>query len=74
MQYIGGPKPDGCALCDALANDKLIVHRGERAFVIMNLYPYNNGHVMVAPVAHVPDYFTLDQTPSSRCGSSPGAR
>jgi len=61
MQYIGGPKPEGCALCTALENDRLIVHRGERAFVIMNLYPYNNGHVMVAPIAHVPDFFAIDE-------------
>jgi ATP adenylyltransferase len=55
MEYIGGPPRQGCALCDALAGDRLIVHRGALAFVIMNLYPYNNGHVMVAPIEHTGD-------------------
>ena len=53
MEYLKGPRPDGCPLCDALAGDRLVVHRGERAFVIMNLYPYSNGHVMVAPIEHL---------------------
>jgi ATP adenylyltransferase len=60
MQYIGGPKPEGCPLCQALEENKLIVHRGERAFVIMNLYPYNNGHVMVAPIEHTNDIYAID--------------
>lgn len=53
MEYLKGPRPGGCPLCQALADDRLIVHRGDHAFVIMNLFPYSNGHVMVAPVQHV---------------------
>ena len=54
-----GPKSDGlaCIFCDALANietDPLIVHRGRLAFVIVNKFPYNNGHLMVVPNRHVP--------------------
>jgi ATP adenylyltransferase len=60
MEYIGGPKPEGCVLCKALEDDRLIVHRGTRAFVIMNLYPYNNGHVMVAPIEHTHDFLGID--------------
>lgn len=53
MEYLKGPRPDGCPLCQALAGNRLIVHRGRYAFVIMNLFPYSNGHVMVAPIEHI---------------------
>jgi ATP adenylyltransferase len=61
MAYIkrdGPPDDEGCFLCakprqqDDAAN--LILARGERCFVIMNLFPYNSGHLMIAPYAHVP--------------------
>lgn len=46
-----------CIFCakPALGDDEtaLVVHRGERAFVILNLYPYTNGHLMVAPFDHI---------------------
>jgi ATP adenylyltransferase len=38
----------------------LIVHRGERCFVILNLFPYTNGHLMIAPFAHVATVQELD--------------
>jgi ATP adenylyltransferase len=48
---------DECIFCakpaDEADEDNLIVHRGERCFVILNLYPYTNGHLMVAPYEHV---------------------
>ena len=54
----------GCIFCDLPAQnrdaDNLIVRRGQRAFVILNLYPYNNGHLMVVPYAHVPSLEPLD--------------
>jgi ATP adenylyltransferase len=54
----------GCIFCDALAEaggHPLIVHRGERTFVILNKYPYNNGHLMVVPHRHVGRLADLDQ-------------
>lgn len=58
MRYIGGDAGEaGCIFCNRLtANDdvaSLIVHRGEHCFAIMNLYPYNTGHVMIVPNTHV---------------------
>jgi ATP adenylyltransferase len=43
-----------CIFCAALtgSSDELVVHRGPRAFVILNKFPYNNGHVMVVPNRH----------------------
>lgn len=65
-RYIEGHiKEDGCVFCNALAkgedNSKnLIVHRGQRAFVIVNLFPYTNGHLMVAPMDHKASLELLD--------------
>lgn len=57
--YLTSPKseqPSGCIFCIAAASDNmretLTVYRGERALVMLNKYPYTNGHVMVAPIAH----------------------
>src|SRR5262245_49299470 len=52
-----GTKEPGCVLCRALetagAADSLVVHVAPANFVVMNLYPYNAGHVMVAPRRHL---------------------
>lgn len=57
MKYILSQKPDGCIFCDKPGQtrdrENLILHRGESCFVIMNFYPYNNGHVMIVPYRHV---------------------
>ena len=46
----------GCVFCEAPGHaetDSLIVHRGSTCYIILNLYPYNNGHLMVVPYRHV---------------------
>jgi len=56
IQYILNEKPGGCVLCDKPGEGKdasnHILYRGDKNFVIMNLYPYNPGHLMVAPYRH----------------------
>jgi ATP adenylyltransferase len=58
MRYVAGvDREEGCIFCKRLGEEddvqSLILHRGERTFVIMNLYPYNTGHLMIVPNAHV---------------------
>jgi len=57
IQYIQMEKPEGCILCQKPKqnNDALnyILHRGDNNFIILNSYPYNPGHLMVAPYRHV---------------------
>ena len=54
---------DNCPFCTAPSHtdeEALIVHRGRHAFVILNLFPYNAGHLLVCPYRHVPDYTDVD--------------
>jgi ATP adenylyltransferase len=65
MEYVQAASDDqgGCIFCDkpALGDDEkaLIVARGELAFVMLNAYPYNPGHLMVAPFRHIGDFEDL---------------
>ena len=65
MVYIGGenkpsnPTESQCPFCRAPGRtdpDGLVVHRGGLAYVVMNLYPYSPGHLLVCPYLHVSDY------------------
>jgi ATP adenylyltransferase len=53
----GGKKPESCVFCitpdQSHDAERLIVYRGEHNFIILNLFPYTSGHVMVAPYAHL---------------------
>jgi ATP adenylyltransferase len=69
MVYIGGeakPASDAahecpfCAIPQRSDEDGLIIARGESVYAVLNLYPYNPGHLMVVPYRHVPDYTDLD--------------
>ncbi len=57
LEYIKqADEQPGCIFCDAAAGDdeeKLVVHRGDRAFVLLNKFPYSSGHLMIAPFRHV---------------------
>jgi ATP adenylyltransferase len=60
LAYIkGAGKTDECPFCAIPSkddDDALIVFRGDQAYVVLNLYPYNSGHLMVVPYRHVADY------------------
>jgi len=63
MAYIEVEQPHGCIFCTKpeAGDDRqqLILFRGEQCFVMMNLFPYNNGHVMIAPYRHTADLVGL---------------
>lgn len=70
MAYLAGEnKPahsgsESCPFCRIPGlgdEDGLVVHRGEACFVVLNLYPYSPGHLMVCPYRHVADYTDLDE-------------
>jgi ATP adenylyltransferase len=63
LEYIQqADEQPGCVFCLAAEGDdaeRLVVHRGERAFVLLNKYPYAGGHLMVAPLRHVGEFTEL---------------
>lgn len=64
LEYLTAQKTEGCIFCSAAEGkddrEKLVLLRGERAFLVLNRYPYNNGHFIVVPYAHVPSLEDLD--------------
>ena len=64
LEYLTAPKVEGCIFCHAAESkgdrESLVLLRGERAFLILNRYPYNNGHFMSVPYDHVPSLEDLD--------------
>ncbi len=56
IEYITGEKEKGCIFCnkplEGKDNKNLILYKGETSFIIMNRYPYSNGHLMVVPYKH----------------------
>ncbi|WTW93248.1 HIT domain-containing protein [Streptomycetaceae bacterium NBC_01309] len=67
-----GPAPDdGCPFCQIPKMDDesgLIVRRGDAVYAVLNLYPYNGGHLMVVPYRHVADYTDLDAAETVELG------
>jgi ATP adenylyltransferase len=66
MEYILGDKTDGCVFCVKQTRDddaaEHVLLRGHTAYVTLNRYPYNNGHLLVVPYAHVP---SLEHLPAA---------
>lgn len=66
MEYVtrAGADGDDCVLCAHLAEGdderSHILYRGDRAFVILNAFPYNSGHLMIAPQRHVADLASVE--------------
>ncbi|NPA32090.1 MAG: HIT domain-containing protein [Aquificae bacterium] len=59
-------KIEGCFLCHALSQppekwkEVLLVYKGKKAFIVLNKYPYNTGHLMIVPTKHTGDYEDID--------------
>ncbi len=66
---IGSERPPGCVFCVLPAESQdeknLILHRGQHTFVILNLFPYNTGHLMIVPYIHEAKLFVLDDVVSN---------
>ena len=64
LEYVqAADEQEGCIFCTAAAGDdaeRLVVHRGERAFVLLNRFPYSSGHLLVAPLRHVGAFEALE--------------
>ncbi|GAB3427618.1 HIT domain-containing protein [Flindersiella endophytica] len=79
MAYIQGESrptgpgaDDGCPFCEIPKRsdeDGLVVARGELSFAVLNLYPYNPGHLMVCPYRHVADYTDLTEAEVAEVGA-----
>jgi len=62
MEYILGDKEDGCIFCKALAKqDNLTLYKGNMTMVVMNKFPYINGHLLVATTRHISTLNQLDK-------------
>ena len=64
IKYILSDKDKGCIFCDKAKEqqdkENYILQRAEHSFIILNIYPYNNGHLMVAPFKHVASFEDLE--------------
>ncbi len=80
MAYIGGEnKPadeqagDGCPFCRAASlsdEDGLVIGRSTLTYALLNLYPYNSGHVLVCPYRHVADFTDLTEQEAAEIGAT----
>ncbi|MCS7202261.1 MAG: HIT domain-containing protein [Dictyoglomus sp.] len=65
IKYITSPKTNKCVFCENIKENtdekNLILLRGKYCFIMLNLYPYNNGHLMIIPYAHKANLTQLSQ-------------
>ncbi len=65
MDYIKSSKENGCIFCKKSKSncdrENLVLFRGKETFVLMNLYPYSNGHLMISPYKHTSDTNDLSE-------------
>jgi ATP adenylyltransferase len=64
ISYLDTPQKDSCIFCDKpkepIDKENYILYRGSLSFVMMNLYPYNSGHLMVSPYKHISSITKLE--------------
>jgi ATP adenylyltransferase len=73
LSYVASAKPpaanDPCFICQGLAEerdrDNLILHRANASVVLLNRFPYNNGHLLIAPRSHIGQLTDLDSSEMS---------
>lgn len=65
-EYILSKKEENCFFCEAIKDNQdrknLVLYRGKECFCILNKYPYNNGHLMIAPKMHKDDLSKLNDS------------
>jgi ATP adenylyltransferase len=70
MEYIRSPRGDECVFCQVAEvnpekdRENYVVYRGEENYIVLNLWPYNNGHVMVVPYRHIIDITEMTDSES----------
>ena len=72
LEYVKGAKGEGCPFCTIPSGsdeDGLVLRRGTHAYAVLNLYPYNPGHLMLVPYRHVADYAELTAEEIAEIGS-----
>ncbi|MCC6477018.1 HIT domain-containing protein [bacterium] len=74
LETVKEDKQDGCVFCKMLeAKDdakNLILFRGEKVFLVMNLFPYNTGHLMAIPYRHTGDFGSLSTEEHAELGQT----
>jgi len=72
LETVKQDQPEGCVFCQMLSESEdkknLILHRAEHCFIVMNLYPYNSGHLMIIPQRHTGEFGSLSADEHAEMG------